>query len=126
MGIRQFVVIVAFAPQGITGIFVMHNPIVRIKPRLMYKLALPYFYFILSILVLIVGFTTFIELVHSLNHDKGYTYAYWIKLNNSNFIIWIISISINIFGFIACKKSFANVKSIWNQVILEIKKEISK
>ncbi len=121
-----FVIVVAFAPQGITGLFVMHGPIIRIKPLLLLRLIKPYFNFFLCILALVIGFTTFVELIHSLSHDKGYAIAYWMKLNNSNFVIWSVSIIITVIGFYSVKRSYVKVKEVWNGVINELKEELRK
>ena len=121
-----FVLIVAFAPQGIAGLITMHGPIIRIKPSLIFKLLKPYLFLIISSIVLMVGFTTLIELIHSLNLNKEYTYAYWMKLNSYNFFIWFIFLFLTFTGLILCKKNFIITRAIWNEIMEEIKIELKQ
>ena len=101
-----FVLVIAFAPQGIAGLILMHEPIVRINPSLLKKLMFPYLVFLSSILLLVIGFTTLIELVHSLKSNHSHLTVYWIKISNANFFIWVISVLLGISGIIACRKSY--------------------
>ena len=121
-----FVTVIAFAPQGIAGIILMHEPIIRNKPKLLKKLIFPYFIFILSILFLVIGFTTLIELIHSLKSSHSNLKVYWITLSNSNLLVWIVSILFIIFGMLACKKSYLRTKDAWNNVIENIKLSLVK
>ena len=122
-----FVLVVAFAPQGIAGLITMHGPIIRIKPSLFFKLLKPYSLFLItSSVILVVGFTTIIELIHSFNLNKEYTYAYWIKLDNYNFFTWLIFILFTITGLILCRRHFIKTKAIWNEIMEEIKIELKQ
>ncbi len=121
-----FVLVIAFAPQGIAGLIIMHEPILRNNPALIKKLIFPYIIFLLSILVLVIGFTSLIELIHSLKSNYSVLKIYWIKVKNTNFFIWIVSFMLTIFGIIACKKSFYLTKETWNEVIENIKLSLVK
>ena len=121
-----FVLVIAFAPQGIAGLIIMHEPILRNNPALIKKLIFPYIIFLLSILVLVIGFTSLIELIHSLKSNYSVLKIYWIKVKNTNFFIWIVSFMLTIFGIIACKKSFYLAKETWNEVIENIKLSLVK
>ena len=121
-----FVTVIAFAPQGIAGIILMHDPIIRNKPKLLKKLIFPYFIFVLSILLLVIGLTTLIELVHSLKSSHSNLKVYWITVSNSNLLVWIVSILFIIFGILACKKSYLRTKDAWNNVIENIKLSLVK
>ena len=121
-----FILVVAFAPQGITGIIIMHGPIIRIKPSLINKLIKPYILLTVSSLILIVGFTTIIELIHSFKLDKEYTYAYWMKLNSFNFLIWSVFLILTFTGLFLCRKNFIITKIVWNEIMEEIKIELKK
>ena len=121
-----FVLVIAFAPQGIAGLILMHEPILRNNPALIKKLIFPYIIFLLSILVLVIGFTSLIELIHSLKSNYSVLKIYWIKVKNTNFFIWIVSFMLTIFGVIACKKSFYLTKETWNEVIENIKLSLVK
>ena len=72
------------------------------------------------------GFTTVIELIHSLNLNKEYTYAYWMKLNSYNFFIWFIFLFLTFTGLILCKKNFIITRAIWNEIMEEIKIELKQ
>ena len=104
----------------------MHEPILRNNPALIKKLIFPYIIFLLSMLVLVIGFTSLRELIHSLKSNYSVLKIYWIKVINTNFFIWIVSFMLTIFGVIACKKSFYLTKETWNEVIENIKLSLVK
>ena len=112
-----FVLVIAFAPQGISGIIMVHEPIIRNNPSLLKKLVFPYTIFLVSIIILTIGFTSIIELIHSLKSSKDSLKVYWLNINNNNIFIWIIFSLIFIGGVLLTKKCFRLVKEKWNDVI---------
>ena len=116
-----FVLVIAFAPQGISGIIMVHEPIIRNNPSLLKKLVFPYTIFLVSIIILIIGFTSIIELIHSLKSSKDSLKVYWLNINNNNIFIWIIFSLVFIGGVLLTKKCFRLVKEKWNDVIDEVK-----
>ena len=116
-----FVLVIAFAPQGIAGIIVVHQPIIRNNPSLLKKLVLPYAIFLVSIIILTIGFTSIIELLHSLKSSKENLKFFWLNINNNNIFIWILFSLIFISGILLTKKCYRLVKEKWNDVINEVK-----
>jgi len=116
-----FVLVIAFAPQGISGIIMVHEPIIRNNPSLLKKLVFPYTIFLVSIIILTIGFTSIIELIHSLKSSKDSLKVYWLNINNNNIFIWMLFSLIFISGILLTKKCFRLVKEKWNDVIDEIK-----
>jgi branched-chain amino acid transport system permease protein len=116
-----FVLVIAFAPQGIAGLILMHEPIVRNKPFLLKKLIFPYTIFTLSILILVIGFTTLIELIHSLKSSHSHLTIYWIKISNTNVLVWFASIFLAVIGVFLCRKSYFRTKEVWDDIIENIK-----
>lgn len=116
-----FVLVIAFAPQGISGIIMVHEPIIRNNPSLLKKLIFPYTIFLVSIIILTIGFTSIIELIHSLKSSKDSLKIYWLNINNNNIFIWIIFSLVFIGGVLLTKKCFRLVKEKWNDVIDEVK-----
>ena len=116
-----FVLVIAFAPQGISGIIMVHEPIIRNNPSLLKKLVFPYTIFLVSIIILTIGFTSIIELIHSLKSSKDSLKIYWLTINNNNIFIWIIFSLVFISGVLLTKKCFRLVKEKWNDVIDEVK-----
>ena len=116
-----FVLVIAFAPQGISGIIMVHEPIIRNNPSLLKKLVFPYTIFLVSIIILTIGFTSIIELIHSLKSSKDSLKVYWLNINNNNIFIWIIFSLVFISGVLLTKKCFRLVKEKWNDVIDEVK-----
>ena len=116
-----FILVIAFAPQGIAGIIVVHQPIIRNNPSLLKKLVLPYAIFLVSIIILTIGFTSIIELLHSLKSNKDYLKIFWLNINNNNIFIWILFSLIFINGILLTKKCYRLVKEKWNDVINEVK-----
>ena len=116
-----FVLVIAFAPQGISGIIMVHEPIIRNNPSLLKKLVFPYTIFLVSIIILTIGFTSIIELIHSLKSSKDSLKVYWLNINNNNIFIWIVFSLVFIGGAMLTKKCFRLVKEKWNDVIDEVK-----
>ena len=116
-----FVLVIAFAPQGISGIIMVHEPIIRNNPSLLKKLVFPYTTFLVSIIILTIGFTSIIELIHSLKSSKDSLKVYWLNINNNNIFIWMLFSLIFISGILLTKKCFRLVKEKWNDVLNEVK-----
>ena len=116
-----FVLVIAYAPQGISGIIMVHEPIIRNNPSLLKKLVFPYTIFLVSIIILTIGFTSIIELIHSLKSSKDNLKVYWLYINNNNIFIWMLFSLIFISGILLTKKCFRLVKEKWNDVINEVK-----
>ena len=116
-----FVLVIAFAPQGISGIIMVHEPIIRNNPSLLKKLVFPYTIFLVSIIILTIGFTSIIELIHSLKSSKDSLKVYWLNINNNNIFIWMLFSLILISGILLTKKCFRLVKEKWNDVLNEVK-----
>ena len=121
-----FVLVIAFAPQGISGIILMHSPILRNNPALLKKLITPYSIFLVSILLLTIGFTSIVELIHSIKSNHETLKFFWLTFNNKNILIWLALGLIMTSGIIASKKSFGLVKEKWNEVMEEIKLSLIK
>ncbi len=116
-----FVIVIAFAPKGISGLIIMHEPIVRLRPTLIKKLVYPYSLMFFSIVLLTIGFTCLIELLHSLRSNKDKLTLYWILINSKNIFVWLFAFCIMTLGWFACRKSFLYTKEKWNEVVEEIK-----
>ena len=116
-----FVLVIAFAPQGISGIIMVHEPIIRNNPSLLKKLVFPYTIFLVSIIILTIGFTSIIELIHSLKSSKDSLKVYWLNINNNNIFIWMLFSLVFISGILLTKKCFRLVKEKWNDVLDEVK-----
>ena len=116
-----FVLVIAFAPQGISGIIMVHEPIIRNNPSLLKKLVFPYTIFLVSIIILTIGFTSIIELIHSLKSSKDSLKVYWLNINNNNIFIWMLFSLIFISGILLTKKCFRLVKEKWNDVLNQVK-----
>lgn len=116
-----FVLVIAYAPQGLSGLIEMHGPIFRIKPKLLYKLILPYICFFSSLVVLIFGFTLAIEYIHYLKLDNTEFTIYWINFEKNNLLISVLVLIALILGYLLTIKSFKNVKENWNLIMNEVK-----
>ena len=121
-----FVLVIAFAPQGISGLVVMHAPIFRIRPKLLYKLFIPYLYLISSILILVFGVTLAVEYIHSLKLEVDEFKIYWITFAKNKFFILPLFVGSLLLGFFLTKKSFKKVKENWDEIMNEIKLSLKK
>ena len=99
----------------------VHEPIIRNNPSLLKKLVFPYTIFLVSIIILTIGFTSIIELIHSLKSSKDSLKVYWLNINNNNIFIWMLFSLIFISGILLTKKCFRLVKEKWNDVLNQVK-----
>tara|TARA_E500000331_G_C16916895_1_gene565961 strand:- start:59 stop:664 length:606 start_codon:yes stop_codon:yes gene_type:complete len=121
-----FVLVIAFAPQGLAGLILMHAPIVRLQPSLFKELVFPYIVFGFSALLLTVGFTSLIELMHSIKSTHSELVIYWIKVSNINFFTWLVPVIFTLLGIYACRRSYLYTKEVWDAIIEKIKFSLEK
>ena len=77
-------------------------------------------------LLLTIGFTSIVELIHSIKSNHETLKFFWLSFNNKNILIWLALGLIMTSGVIASRKSFGLVKEKWNEVMEEIKLSLIK
>ena len=117
-----FVSIVMFAPFGLAGIVMMHEPIWKTAPGLLSRLLRPYAIAIGSLLVLLLGVVGLIEMFYFLStsiFEGSVVTIYWMAVDTATIMPWIIYAMVAVVGFLACRRNFPMVKAEWGEVITE-------
>lgn len=117
-----FVGMVVWAPNGLAGIIMLHEPVWRAK--LIRKLLPSYGLIAIPTLITFLGAMILIEINYhlslSINPDEAMS-IFGISFRAQSPIAWIISIGLVVVGFILFRKAQAVVKDSWNEVIQVLK-----
>ena len=117
-----FVSIVMFAPFGLAGIVMMHEPIWKTAPGLLSRLLRPYAIAIGSLLVLLLGVVGLIEMFYFLStsiFEGSVVKIYWMAVDTATIMPWIIYAMVAVVGFLAGRRTFPMGKAEWGEVITE-------
>jgi len=117
-----FVAIVMFAPGGLAGIILMHEPIWKTAPRLLAGLALPYVMGIASALVALVGVLGIIEMLYFLSADiitGDETVVFGFTVDTTSVVPWLAFAAIAAVGIVLCRMTFPRVGASWDHAITD-------
>ena len=110
-----FIAVIAFAPGGLTGLLMMHRPLIR--ARLLGRVLPSYLVAFVPTLAMIVGLMLAIEtLVHyNVNSDEDpHIKAFGIPFNAASPVTWIVSAVLIIGGFLIARRTWARVGQSWD------------
>jgi branched-chain amino acid transport system permease protein len=117
-----FILMVTFAPGGIAGLVLMHEPIWR-SGRIG-RLALPYARVIVPSLILAAGFVLLVELCSFLTigaaQGKSFTVS-GLTIDPQRPVAWLIGAAFLIAGGFALWREGRHFRAVWDQVTEEIK-----
>jgi len=124
-----FLLTILFAPTGIAGLILCHEPIWKTDYRLLGKLALPYLSALITILIAACGIIGLIELISFVTDD--YTVGtiisiYWIKVETTSILPWVAFSIIATIGIILCRISFPFVTRNWENIMETVKERMLK
>lgn len=120
-----FLMTVMYAPTGIAGLVLLHEPIVKTDFRLLGKMVFPYLGALVAILVTATGIIALIEMIYftSNEYSTGTIISiYGIAVETSSFLPWVVFGVIVLIGIGLCKFTFPFVTRNWNN-IMDIVKE---
>jgi branched-chain amino acid transport system permease protein len=115
-----FIAVVTFAPGGITGLLMMHRPLVRAWtwPRLL----LPYLFALVPTIIMIAGLIGIVEsVVHfTVNPmDDPNIKAFGVRFNAASPITWAVSAVLFVGGFLVSRWMWARVGRAWDDALSE-------
>jgi branched-chain amino acid transport system permease protein len=115
-----FIAVVTFAPGGITGLLMMHRPLVRAWtwPRLL----LPYLFALVPTIIMIAGLIGIVEsVVHfTVNPmDDPNIKAFGVRFNAASPIAWAVAAILFVGGFLVARWMWARVARAWDDAISE-------
>ena len=119
-----FVIIVMFAPGGLAGMIMMHEPIWKTDVRLMREMAVPYAAALGATLLALAGIVGLIEIIYFLSTASTAETAfvlYGIDLDVTDVVPWILCTVMAAVGVYACRATYPAAAAAWNAAIDQIK-----
>jgi branched-chain amino acid transport system permease protein len=113
-----FIAVVTFAPGGITGLLMMHRPLIR--GGTLRKLVPYYLISLVPTLAMIAGFVLGIETVvhHTVNPGEDPTIrAFGINFNASSPITWLAALVLIVAGFLVARKTWIRLAQAWDDAL---------
>ncbi|EKS35686.1 branched-chain amino acid ABC transporter permease [Afipia clevelandensis] len=113
-----FILVVAFAPGGITGLLMMHRPLIR--GGTLGKVIPSYLVAIVPTLALLIGLVLAIEsIVHHTMHstEDPNIKAFGIPFNASSPITWATSLILIVGGFFVARMTWKRVAAAWDEAL---------
>jgi len=117
-----FVLIVMFSPGGLAGLIMMHEPIRRTAPRLLWRIAPAYGVALSTSLVGLAGAIGLIEMIYFLSTTISLDSAfvlYGIALDTADIWPWLICAALGAAGGYGCKLSYPRVAEAYNTAMHE-------
>lgn len=122
-----FLLTVVFAPTGIAGLVLMHEPIWKVDFKLLRRMVLPYIGALVAILITVCGIIGFIELINFVadEYSSGTTINFLgIGVEAFNVMPWVVFGIITIIGIGLCKVVFPVVSRNWNGIMETVKERM--
>jgi len=123
-----FIMMVLFAPGGLAGIVMIHEPIWKVDYRLLKHLAKSYSAGIGATLLTAIGATGMIELVYFTSHHvSGETTfsLFWVTVDITSVLPWLTFILISGGGGYLCMKTYPLMAKALNEVMEDIKNRMA-
>ena len=122
-----FLLTVVFAPTGIAGLVLMHEPIWKVDFKLLRRMVLPYIGALVAILITVCGIIGFIELINFVadEYSSGTTINFLgTEVEAFNVMPWVVFGIITIIGIGLCKVVFPVVSRNWNGIMETVKERM--
>jgi branched-chain amino acid transport system permease protein len=113
-----FIAVVTFAPGGITGLLMMHRPL--LKGGTLGKVLLSYLIALVPTLAMVAGLVLAIETVvhHTVSPGEDPNIkAFGVNFNTSSPVTWILAPFLIVAGFIVARKTWSWVASAWDDAL---------
>jgi branched-chain amino acid transport system permease protein len=113
-----FIAVVTFAPGGITGLLMMHRPLIR--GGTLRKVVPYYLISLVPTLAMVAGFVLGIETVvhHTVNPGEDPTIrAFGINFNAASPITWLAALVLIVAGFLVARKTWIRLAQAWDDAL---------
>jgi branched-chain amino acid transport system permease protein len=114
-----FILVVMFAPGGITGLLMKHRPLVRAGT--LFTVLRAYLVALVPTLTTIAGLILAIEIVaqHTLNAGEDpNTKAFGVRFNAASPLIWLLAVALVIGGFAVTRLTWRWVEKAWDEALI--------
>jgi branched-chain amino acid transport system permease protein len=111
-----FIAVIAFAPGGITGLLMMHRPLVRTGQ--LGRVLPSYLIAFIPTLAMIIGLMLAIETIvhYNVNADEDpHIRAFGIPFNAASPVTWIVSAVLLVGGFFVARLTWKRVARAWDE-----------
>jgi branched-chain amino acid transport system permease protein len=111
-----FIAVVLFAPGGITGLLMMHRPL--LEAGTLPKVLPSYFEALVPTVAMIAGLVLAIETIvhYTVNPgDDSHIKAFGISFDAASPYIWTMSVVLMVGGYLIARRSWASVAHAWNE-----------
>lgn len=122
-----FLLTILYAPTGLAGLILLHEPVWKTDFRLLGKLVLPYSSALVSILMAAGGIIALIELVNFVADeysDGSILSIYGIPVETTSFIPWVAFGVLALIGIGLCKLTFPFVTRNWEDIMNTVKERM--
>ena len=114
-----FIAVVTFAPGGLTGLLMMHRPL--LKAGTLGKVLPSYLIALVPTLALVAGLVLAIETIvhHTVNPgDDPNIKAFGMNFDASSPITWIIALFLIVAGFVAARQTWRRLAHAWDDALM--------
>lgn len=122
-----FLLTILFAPTGIAGLILRHEPVWKTDYRLLGKMVLPYLGALVAILIAGCGVIALIEMINFATdeYSSGTIISiYGIGVETKSFLSWLAFGIIAIIGIGLCKVTFPVVTRNWNAIMATVEERM--
>ncbi len=122
-----FLLSVLYAPTGIAGLILRHEPVLKTDFRLMGKMALPYLGALIALVIAAGGFIALIEMINFATNEYSsgtVIRIYGIGVETGSFFPWLAFSIVALIGTGLCKITFPIVTRNWNDVMDTVKERM--
>ena len=123
-----FVLMVMFAPGGLAGLIMVHDPIRRAAPRLLYPMLPAYGAALGTSLVAAVGGIGLIEMAYFLSttvSQRTVFMLYGITLDAADFWPWLVCIALAAAGGYACSRTYPRLAESYGTAMYEARRAVA-
>ena len=124
-----FVAVVVFAPFGLAGLVMMHEPIWKTDIRLLAGMFLPYVMAIGSTIMALAGVIGLIEILYHINSPilvAAEMTLYGVEIDSHSVVPWLVCAAIAGVGIFLCRKTYPGMARSWNAAIDEARARMAR
>jgi branched-chain amino acid transport system permease protein len=119
-----FIAVVLFAPGGITGLLMMHRPL--LKAGTLPKILPSYFVALVPTVAMIAGLVFAVETIvhYTVNPgDDSHIKAFGIPFDAASPSVWAISVVLMVGGYFTARKTWASVGHAWSEATIAAREQ---
>jgi branched-chain amino acid transport system permease protein len=122
-----FLLTILFAPTGIAGLILMHEPVWKTEVRLLGKMVLPYLSALIAILIAAAGIIALIEMINFVADEYSVgsiINIYGTQVDTSAVLPWVTFCIMALIGIGLCRFSFPFVTRNWESIMETVKERM--